>query len=97
MSINDPKIGALREAWNACQRRHEIAYAKRAGSWNGSSRAGKPLRFVIFCERIESYERARVRFAAHAGRVERALFSERLFDFGVRLNRAYADLLRATA
>lgn len=97
MSIDDPKVGLLRERWNAFRLRQERSYASRHGSYNGVSRCGQPHRFVLFCQRIESAERARLRFAEHVYRVERALFAERVFQFGVRLNRAYADLLRETA
>jgi hypothetical protein len=97
MSIDDPKISELRNKFNAWQRRQELAHVERTRSWNGVSRAGKPLRFVVFCQRIESAERARLRFAEHSARVESALFAERLFERMVRLNRAYADLLQRTA
>jgi len=73
MSITDPKIDELREKFNAWQFRQEREYVRRTGSFNGVSRAGKPLRFVIFCQRIEQFERARLRFDAHAMRVGLAL------------------------
>lgn len=97
MSLDDPKIGLLRERWNALRQRQERAYVLRNGNWNGASRHGQPYRFLLFCQRIESAERARLRFAEHTRRVERAFFAERLFQEAVRLNRFYADLLQRTA
>lgn len=97
MLLDDPKIDELREKFNAWQRRQELAHANRTGSWNGASCAGEPMRFVVFCRRLEGYERAGIRFAGHTNRVERALFAERIFAEAVRLNRFYADLLQRTA
>jgi hypothetical protein len=97
MSIANQEIARLRDRWNALRQRQERAYANQHGNWNGASRHGNPYRFLLFCQRIETAQRARLRFAEHTRRVERALFAERLFERMASLNRAYAQRLKETA
>ncbi|MBV8571670.1 MAG: hypothetical protein JO319_13720 [Acidobacteriaceae bacterium] len=68
MSINDPKIEALRVKFNAAQLRREREYVKRNGSYNGSTCVRGSGRFLKFMNNIEKFERARLRFASHVAR-----------------------------
>lgn len=62
MSINDPKVGALREKFTEM-------------SWRKYRSARYQFRFVMFLNRMEKFGRARLRFELHACRAEFALLS----------------------
>lgn len=75
MSVNDPRIDVLLERYNAMQLRKEREYANRNRSYVGVSRAGQPMRFCIFLNRLERAHSAGCRFAVHTARVHHALLS----------------------
>lgn len=64
-------IDDLRDRWNQVQRRYELEYARRTGRLD--SRAGKPMRWNRFMERLRSAQRVEKRFAEHEARVRFAL------------------------